>query len=92
MLIGHCGVSGVALQQADFDWFAFGGFAHAGLLAQGFGRANAGTHTTQNVLIKNGFGGGLGMARLDFADEQRDVDRGGTSLHARGIITEITPV
>ena len=48
----HQRVGGEALQPADLDRLALGGLAHAGLLAEGFRRADAGAHAAEDVLAR----------------------------------------
>ena len=91
-LLGHQRIGGIALQAADFDRFAFGGFAHAGLFAQILGRADAGAHAAEDVLIKDCFRRSIWCAGADLADEQRDVDAGRAGRHAGRVIAEIAAV
>ena len=42
--VGHQVVGGIALQEANLHWLVLLGVAHAGLLAQHFGGADAGAH------------------------------------------------
>jgi hypothetical protein len=46
----HQRVGGVALQPPDLDRLALGDLAHAGLLAERLGRADAGAHAAEDVL------------------------------------------
>ena len=82
-------VGGVALQEPDSDRLAFGGLAHAGLLAQGLGRADAGAHAAQNVGVEDRLGRARPIVGGDLADEHRNVDRGRAGLLARGVEAEI---
>ena len=88
----HQGIGGKALKAADFHRLAFGGFAHAGFFAQLFCRADAGAHAAQDVLLKDRARRRLGRARGDLADEERNVDGGGTGRDAGRIMAEIAAV
>ena len=89
---GHQHISRIALQPANFDRFALGGFADTGLFAQGFGRADPGAHAPQNVLAQDGSGGRFGRTGGDLANEQWNVDGRGAGRDARGVVAEITAV
>ena len=52
----HERIDRMALQPADGDGLALLRGAHAGLLAQGLGRADAGAHAAQRVGFENGAG------------------------------------
>jgi hypothetical protein len=88
----HQRVGGVALQPADLDRLALGRLAHAGLLAQRLGRADAGAHAAEDVLVEDRLGRRLGRAGRDLADEERDVDRGRAGGDAGRIVAEIAAV
>ena len=90
--LGHQRIGGKPLQAANLDRLALGGFAHAGLFAQGLGRADAGAHAAEDVLGKDRLGRRLGRAGGDLADEQRNVDAGGAGRHAGGIVAEIAAI
>src|SRR5690606_34173718 len=83
---------GVALQPADLHRLAFRRLAHASLLAQRLGRADAGAHAAEDVLVEDGARRAERIAGRDLADEQRDVDRGRARLHARRVVAEIAAV
>ena len=85
----HQGVSGEALQQADPDRLVLGPVAHAGRLAQGFGRADPGAHAADDVLLEDGVGRPLGVPGRDLADEQRHVDARRAGVHAGRVVAEI---
>ena len=92
LALAHRDVGGVALQPADLHRLALGDLAHAGFLAQRLGRADAGAHAAQNVLVEDGLGRAERIAGRDLADEQRDVDRGRAGLHAGRVVAEIAAV
>src|SRR5690606_28912572 len=69
-----------------------GGVAHAGLFAERFGGTDAGAHAAKDVLVENRLGRAERVARRDLADEQRNVDGGGTGRHARCSMTEVAAV
>ncbi|KAI1690771.1 hypothetical protein DdX_22311 [Ditylenchus destructor] len=70
----------------------FGGVAHAGLLAQRLGGTDAGTHAAEDVLVEDRLGRTDRVAGRYLADEQRNVDGGGTGRHARRIMTEVAAI
>src|SRR5208283_3529100 len=82
-------VGRVALQEADHDRLAFGGLAHAGLLAQGLGRADTRANAAHDVGVKNGPRRPVSVAGRDLPDEKRNVDRSGTGLLAGRIEAEV---
>ncbi len=88
----HRGIGGKALQAADLDRLALGRLAHAGLFAQGFGRADAGAHAAEDVLLPDRLRGSLCRAGGDLADEEGDVDGGRAGRHAGRVIAEIAAV
>ena len=88
----HRHIGGVALQTADLHRLAFRRLAHAGLLAQRLGRADAGAHAAEDILVEDGLGGAERIAGGDLADEQRNVDRRRTGVHARRVVTEIAAI
>ena len=90
--LGHEGIRRVALQQTDLHRLALGLHAHAGFLAQRLGRADAGAHAAEDVLVENGLGRRLRMPGLDLADEHRDVDRGRAGHLARRIMAEVAAI
>ena len=92
LVLAHRDIGGVALQPADLHRLAFGDLAHADLFAQRLGRADAGAHAAQDVLVENGLGRAERIAGRDLADEQRDVDRGRARIHARRVVAEIAAV
>ena len=86
-------VGGKTLKRADLDRLALGRFAHAGALAQGFGRTDPGAHAAKDVLRQDRLRRRLGRAGQDLPDEQRHVDIGragrgagrfGAEIAARG--------
>ncbi len=85
----HDGVGRVALQQTDPHRLALGVLAHAGLLAELLGRADAGTHAAHDVGRQDRFGGPDIVALGDLPDEERDVDRGRAGLDAGRIVAEV---
>ncbi len=85
-------VGRVALQPADLDRPLLRGVAHAGFLAERLGRTDAGAHAAENVLVEDGLGRTDRIAGLDLADEQRNVDRGGTGRHARRVMAEVAAI
>ena len=85
-------VGGVALQLADPDRLALGDLAHADLLAQRLGRADAGAHAAEDVLRENRARGTGGIVGEDLANEERDVDAGGTGGDAGRVVAEIAAV
>ncbi len=89
--VHHQIVRGMALQQPDLYRLAFRRQAHAGLFAQGLGRADAGAHAAHNVLGKDRLRRAARIVRRDLPDEQGDVDRSRASRHARRIKAEIAP-
>ncbi|SPU60671.1 Uncharacterised protein [Brucella melitensis] len=89
---GHQHIGGVALQMADLHRLAFRHLAHTDLLAERFGRADAGAHAAQNVFGKNGPGRASRVACIDLPDEKRNIDARRAGVHARRVITEITAV
>ena len=62
-------VGRVALQLTDQHRLALGHFAHTGLFAQLFGRADTGAHAAHDVLPQNRLGRRIRRARGDLADE-----------------------
>ena len=88
----HRRVGGVALQAADLHRLALRRLAHAGLLAQRLGRADAGAHAAQDILVEDGLGRADRIAGRDLADEQRNVDRGRARVHAGRVVAEIAAV
>ena len=52
----HHGIGGVALQEPDRDRLALRGVAHAGLLAEGLGRAHPGAHAAEDVGVEDRLG------------------------------------
>ncbi len=58
----HRRIGGVALQHADLDRLAFRRLAHAGFFAQLLGRADAGAHAAQDVLLENGLAAPSGLS------------------------------
>ena len=88
----HGMVGGIALQTADFDRLALGRLAHAGLFAQRLCRADAGTHAAENVLRQDRLRRSIRRTRRNLPDEQRNIDRGGASRHARRIMAEIAAI
>ncbi len=85
-------IGGIALQFADPDRLALGDLAHADLLAQRLGRADAGAHAAEDVLLKNRARGTGGIVGEDLADEERDVDAGGTGGDAGRVVAEVAAV
>ncbi len=85
----HDGVGRVALQRADPHRLALGMLAHAGLLAELLGRADAGAHAAHDVGRQDGLGGPDIVALGDLPDEERDVDRGRAGLHAGRVVAEV---
>lgn len=79
----------MALQKADLDWLAFCGFADTGLFAERLGRAHARAHAAENIGFEDRFGGPEIIPCSDFANKERNVDRGGTGRLARRIRAEI---
>src|SRR5690606_8340195 len=67
-------------------------FAHTGFFAQLLSGADTRAHPAQNVLGKNGFRRAQRIAGIDLADKERDIDGGGTRIHARRIVTEVASV
>ena len=92
LVLGHRDVGGVALEHADLDRLALGCLAHAGLFAQLLGRADAGAHAAQDVLLENGFGGPERIVGQDLADEHRDVDARGAGGLAGRVEAEIAAI
>ncbi len=88
----HRDVGGVALQAADLHRALLGGVAHAGLFAQRLGGTDAGAHAAEDVLVEDGLRRAERIARRDLADEQRNVDGGGTGRHARRVVAEVAAV
>ena len=88
----HRDVGGVALQPADLHRLALGDLAHADLLAQRLGRADARAHAAQDVLVEDGLGRAQRIAGGNLADEQRDVDRRRARVHAGRVVAEIAAV
>ena len=82
-------VGRVALQKPDADGLALGGLAHAGLLAQGLGRADARAHAAHDVGVENRLRRAVAVAGGDLPDEQRNVDRRRAGLLAGGVEAEI---
>ena len=91
-VLRHQFISCVALEPPDLHRLTFGGFAHAGFLTQGFGRANAGAHAAHDILCQNGFRGGFGCAGGDLANKQRDIDVRRASRNTGRIVAEIASV
>jgi hypothetical protein len=81
-----------ALQFADAHGLALGDLAHAGLLAERLGRADAGAHAAEDVLAEDGDGGALRLPAHDLADEHRDVDAGRAGLLAGRVVAEVAAV
>ena len=90
--ISHEGIRGIALQQPDLNRLALGIVAHAGFLAQRFGRADAGAHAAEDVLVENRHSRRFRMSRLNLTDEHRNVDRGGACHLARRVMAEIAAI
>ena len=88
----HLRIDRMALKQADAHRLAFGGLAHAGLLAQRLGRADARAHAAHDVGPQDRFGRAERIVGGDLADEQGNVDRGRAGLLARRVETEIAAV
>jgi hypothetical protein len=88
----HQFVSGKALQATNLNRFTFGEFTHAGLFTQDFGRANAGAHAAKDVLVKDRLGRSFRGASANLANEQRDIDIGGTGRDARRVMAKIATV
>ena len=64
--------------------------AHAGLLAQHLGRADAGAHAADDVALEDRAAPApLRIAGRDLADEERDVDAGRAGLDAGRVVAEI---
>src|SRR5262249_16515563 len=60
----------------------------AGFLAEGFRGTDAGAHAAHDVGAEDGPGRADCVARHDLANEERDVDGGGTGLDAGRIVAE----
>jgi hypothetical protein len=91
-ILRHGDVGGVALQLADLHRLALSDLAHADFFAELFGGADASAHTAQDVLLEDRLGGAERIASRDFADEQRNVDRGRTRVEARRVVAEVAAV
>ena len=87
--IRNRGLGRIALQLADHDRLRLRRLAHAGFLAQRFGRADAGAHAAHDVGIENSCRRARAVAGSDLANEQRNVDRGRAGLLAGRIEAEI---
>jgi hypothetical protein len=81
-------VGGEALQEADLDRLALGRLAHAGLFAQGLGRADPGAHAAHDVGVQDGPRRPERIAGGDLAHEEGDVDRGRTGGDAGRLVAE----
>jgi hypothetical protein len=80
-------VDRVALQQADLHGLAFGVvIAHAGVLAQDLGRADARAAAAEDVLLEDADGGAVDVLVVDVADEAGDVDAGRAGARAGGVV------
>ncbi len=88
----HERVGGMTLQLPDLDRLALGLHAHAGLFAERLGRADAGAHAAQDVLVEDRLRRRLGHPGRDLADEQRDVDLGRAGRDAGRVVAEIAAV
>src|SRR3546814_7316708 len=66
----------VSLQKSDRDRLAVLGVAHAGALAEDFGRADPRAGAAENILFVDAQGRAGGIAGGDLADEAGDVDAG----------------
>ena len=84
----HC-VGGVSLQKADSHRLALRRLAHAGFLAERFGRADPRAHAAHDVFVENRARGAERIVGGDLADEQGNVDRGWAGLLAGRIIAEV---
>ena len=91
-VMAHHPVGGEALQAPDLNRFPFRRLAHAGLFAERFGRADAGAHAPEDVLLQDRFARAIGVPRGDLADEEGDIDRRRTGRHAGRVVAEIAPV
>jgi hypothetical protein len=87
--LGEVGVGGMALQQADLDRLVFLRAAHAGLLAQHLGRADAGAHAAEHVLFQDGARCTTQVALGDAGDEGRDVDAGRAGRGAGRVVAVV---
>jgi hypothetical protein len=67
-------VGRMALQQADLDRLVLVRVAHAGLLAQHLGRADARAHAAEHVRLEDRARRAARVVLADPADERRDVD------------------
>src|SRR3546814_16142670 len=70
----------VSLQKSDRDRLAVLGVAHAGALAEDFGRADPRAGAAENILFVDAQGRAGGIAGGDLADEAGDVDAGRAGL------------
>src|SRR3546814_14669184 len=82
----------VSLQKSDRDRLAVLGVAHAGALAEDFGRADPRAGAAENILFVDAQGRAGGIAGGDLADEAGDVDAGRAGLDAGRVVAEIAAV
>ena len=88
-LLLHQVIDGVALEHADIDRLVLRGVAHALVLAQDLGRADARAHPAKDIGFEDLLRRTLRVAGVDHADEVRNVDRGWARLDAGRIMAEI---
>ena len=82
----HHRVDGIALQPADLDRLALLRHAHADLLAQLFGRTDAGAGAAERIGLEDGARRTAQVVFGDAADEARHVDAGRAGFDARRVV------
>ena len=88
----HGVVRCMALQQTDLHRLALGRLTDTGLFTQCFGRADPGTHSTQNILVEDGAGRTVEISGGNLTNEFGDIDRRRAGGHTGRIIAKITSI